>query len=101
MPVPDDDAQYQRSTYNCEPKGSDSVGVAQAMVANVSVPLTYEDTMNHPDLDSWLEACVDELATLRETKTYVPVKKGEVDPHNVVGCWWVFTLKKKVDGSIE
>ena len=45
--------------------------------------------------------CADELAALRETKTYVPVKKGGVDPHNVVGCWWVFTLKKKVDGSIE
>src|SRR5260221_9756852 len=71
------------------------------MIANVSVPLTYEDTMNHPDLDSWLEACTDELATLRETKTYVPVKRSEVDPHNVVRCWWVFTLKKKVDGSIK
>ena len=71
------------------------------MVADVSVPLTYEDTMNCPDSDSWLEACTDELAALRETKTYVPVKKGEVDPHNVVGCRWVFTLKKKVDGSIE
>ncbi len=57
--------------------------------------------MNHPDSDSWLEACTDELAALRETKTYVPVKKGEVDPHNVVGCQWVFALKKKVDGSIE
>jgi len=71
------------------------------MVADVSVPLTYEDTMNCPDSDSWLEACMDELATLRETKTYVPVKKGEVNPHNVVGCRWVFALKKKVDGSIE
>ena len=100
-PVPDDDTQYQRSTYNHEPKGSDSVGVTQAMVANVLVPLTYEDAMNCPDSDSWLEACMDELATLRETKTYVPVKKGEVNPHNVVGCRWVFALKKKVDGSIE
>ena len=26
-PVPDDDTRYQRSTYNHEPKGSDSVGV--------------------------------------------------------------------------
>jgi len=26
-PVPDDDAQYERSTYNHEPKSSDSVGI--------------------------------------------------------------------------
>ncbi len=57
--------------------------------------------MNRPDSDLWLEACTDELAALRETKTYVPVKKGEVNPHNVVGCQWVFVLKKKVDGSIK
>src|SRR5258708_33079894 len=64
------------------------------MIANILVPLTL-------DSDSWLEVCTDELAALRETKTYVPVKRSEVDPHNVVGCWWVFVLKKKVDGSIE
>ena len=57
--------------------------------------------MNHPDSDLWLEACMEELAALKETGTYVPMHTSEVDPHNVVGCRWVFALKKGPASEIE
>ena len=57
--------------------------------------------MNRPNSDSWLEACLEELAALRETKTYIPVCINDVDPHNIIGCRWVFTLKCSPDGEVE
>ena len=57
-PVPDDNAQYEVSTYNHESKTLDSVGVTQVLIADVKVLHTYEDAMSHPDSDAWLEACV-------------------------------------------
>jgi|SRR5258708_4795271 len=54
-----------------------------------------------PDLDAWLEACTEELGALRETKTYILVHEDEVDPHNVIRCCWVFTLKKGSDGEVK
>ena len=62
---------------------------------------TYKDAMSCLDSDAWLEACTEELGALREMKTYIPVCEDEVDPHNVIGCHWVFTLKKGSDGEVE
>ncbi len=100
-PVPDNDTHYEVSTYNHESKTSDSVGVTRVLIVDVKVLHTYKDAMSHPDLDAWLEACMEELGALRETKTYTPVCEDEVDPHNVIGCCWVFTLKKGSDGEVE
>ena len=71
------------------------------MTVNGNIPHTYTDAMNRPDSDLWLEACLEELAALRETKTYIPVRINDVDPHNIVGCRWVFTLKRGPDGEVE
>ena len=71
------------------------------MVADADIPQTYEEAMNHPNLDLWLEACTEELSLLQEMKTYVPMNVDEADPHNVVGCHWVFVLKRGVDGEIK
>src|SRR5258708_1573789 len=76
-PIPDDDPQYEKSTYNC---GSDSVGITRVLMADVKIPHTYEDTMNCLDSDAWLEVCAEELGALRETNTYVPVHESEVNP---------------------
>src|SRR5258707_5160000 len=97
-PIPDDDPQFEKSTYNCD---HDLVGVTRGLMAEIKIPHTYEDVMNRPDSGSWLEACAEELGALRETNTYVPVRVSEADPHNVVGCRWVFAIKKNVNGEVE
>ena len=55
--------------------------------------LPYDDTMNQPEADAWLEACQDELLSLKETQTYIPVSTDEVGDVNIVGCHWVFAIK--------
>src|SRR5260221_4075892 len=98
MPIPDHDAQFEKSTYNCD---HNLVGITQVLMAEIKIPHTYEDAMNRPDSDSWLEACAEELGALRETNTYVPVRVSEADPHNIVGCQWVFAIKKNANGEVE
>ncbi len=70
-------------------------------MAKIKIPHTYEDTMNRSDSNVWLEVCTEELGALREMNTYVPVHESKADPHNVVGCWWVFAIKKDANGDIE
>src|SRR5260221_185174 len=57
--------------------------------------------MNQSNSNSWLEACQDELLSLKETQTYILVSMDEVEASNIVGCHWVFTLKHGPDGSVK
>ena len=57
--------------------------------------------MNRSDSDAWLEACLNELTALKETKMYVPVHKKDIDASNIVGCRWVFALKRGLNGEVE
>ena len=52
-------------------------------------------------MTSWLEACQDELRSLKETRTYTPVSTDDVGPVNIIGNQWVFALKRSSDGSVE
>jgi len=47
-------------------------------MAKLDIPCTYAQAMDHPDANSWLEACQDELLSLTETKTYTPVDVEEL-----------------------
>jgi hypothetical protein len=51
------------------------------------------------DWPSWKEAMDHEISSLEQARTWTmdlhPTRK------NVVGCKWVFRLKRKVDGSID
>ncbi len=57
--------------------------------------------MNHSDSDAWLEACQDELLSLRETRTYALMSMDDVEADNIVRCRWVFAIKRGSDGSVE
>ncbi len=70
-------------------------------MAHDNVPCTYHDAMNWPNSDSWLEACQDELHSLQETRTYVPVSTDDIETHNIVDSWWVFAVKSSPNGSVE
>ncbi len=77
------------------------MGISCALLADEQIPHTYQDAMNCPDSDSWLEVCTEELIALKETRTYTPESMSEVDPHNIVGCHQVFALKKGPDYKVH
>ncbi len=93
-------SSYSRSdqSHNLCPK---HVGANYAYMVQTNVPRTYMDAMNRSNSDSWLEACQDELSSLRETQTYVPVSTDKIKVSNIIGSHWVFALKGGLDGSVE
>ena len=70
-------------------------------MAQTETPCTYDDAMNQPEAETWLEACQDKLLSLKETQTYILVSMDEIGDVNIVGCHWVFAIKHGPDGSIK
>jgi hypothetical protein len=59
-------------------------------------PTCYSTAMQHP---CWRKAMNTEFDALLQNQTWTLVPPSEAS--NVVGCKWVFRLKRKADGSID
>ncbi len=101
----DDDDWYFVSSYNWDHQSdyphTNQEGACYAYLAHTDILRTYNDAMDWHDANSWLEACQDELLSLRETCTYTSVNIDEVGSWNVVRCHWVFAIKTSADGLIK
>jgi hypothetical protein len=64
-----------------------------------SEPRTITEAQNRPDWNEWKIAIDKELASHKENETWkmVPTPQGK----NIVGCKWVFKIKRNPDGSID
>jgi hypothetical protein len=62
-------------------------------------PNTYKQAMSRPDCDQWKLATRAEMDAIKKSGTWIltelPVGK------ELIGCKWVFRLKRKADGSID
>ena len=94
-------ARVKKRTIFYDPSASTSQ-------ANVSIttsvkmdytPNTYKQAMKCDDRDKWLEAIVKELKSQQENGTWIEVAKQ--DGMNVIGCKWVFKIKRDSTGKIE
>jgi histone deacetylase 1/2 len=59
-------------------------------------PTCYSTVMQHP---CWRKAMNTEFDALLQNQTWTLIPPSEAS--NVVGCKWVFRLKRKADGSID
>ena len=67
---------------------------------DASVPKTWKDLINHPYKRFWIQAQKNELDSLITKGVWSIVDKPS-DGRILIGCRWVFALKKRSDGSIE
>ncbi|KAL6337829.1 hypothetical protein AAG906_002294 [Vitis piasezkii] len=65
-------------------------------LSSYHVPSTLQEALSNP---KWSQAKKAKMEALEKSKTWalVPLLKGK----KTVGCRWVFSIKHKVDGSIE
>ena len=64
-----------------------------------SEPLTYSNTIEHPDADLWQAAMASELKTFEEIGLYQEV---EAPPnHKIIDSKWVFKIKHSPNGEID
>jgi hypothetical protein len=79
------------------------VGYEEAIAVTIQEaegdPNTMQEAQVRDDWPSWKEVMDHKISSLEQAETWttVPCPTGK----NVVGCKWVFRLKRKVDGSID
>lgn len=58
---------------------------------------TFQDAINSPERDRWMEAMVEEMESLKKNETWelTELPKGE----KLVGCKWVYRKKEAVAGK--
>lgn len=60
-------------------------------------PKTYKEAMSRPDSEKWLFAMKDEIKSMYDNHTWELVQMPE--GKKLVGCKWVYKIKKTVDGN--
>ena len=75
-----------------------------AMIAGVAAiegsdPMTVQEVRARTDWPKWEEAIDKELVALRDVRTWSIVERPE--KVNIVGCKWVFHIKRNADGEID
>ena len=81
------------------PKRYDDSASSFALVTEDGEPSCYQEAIDDTDSEKWKKAMKEEMDSLAKNNTWDVVELPE--GRSVVGCKWVFKLKRKVDGSIE
>ena len=81
------------------PKRYDDFVSSVALISNDGEPSCYQEAMDGTENAKWKIAMKEEINSLEENKTWdlVELSKGR----KVVGCKWVYKLKKGVDDKNE
>ena len=73
-----------------------------AELGDVRIPKSYRQAMNSQHCSQWKEAIAKELGGLLALRTWDMVPASSMPPgSNLMHCHYVFTVKRKADGSIE
>lgn len=62
-------------------------------------PTHFNEIANRPDQKEWMNAIISELNSLKQNNTWKLVERPK--NKNVIGCKWVFKLKKDKTGEVE
>ena len=73
--------------------------VESCCLAELEEPSSLREAMESDASENWKEALRDEYNSLRQNGTWelVPLPKGK----NIVGCRWVFKVKRNAEGGID
>uniref|UniRef100_A0A6N2MRA1 Integrase catalytic domain-containing protein n=1 Tax=Salix viminalis TaxID=40686 RepID=A0A6N2MRA1_SALVM len=95
-PDPKHKTKYPINNYISTHRLSESYAFTVNQLSNVSIPSNVQDALADP---KWTKAMNEEMEALQKNNTWelcqLPTGKKKV------GCKWVFTVKLKVDGSID
>ena len=69
------------------------------MITEDGEPSCYHEEVDDADSKIWKKAMEEEMDSLAKNNTWDLVELPE--GRSVVGCKWVFKLKRKFDGSID
>ena len=76
---------------------NDSCYIA-SLTSDIDEPSTFKQALNGDDSFKWKEAMNDEFESLMKNKTWELVPRPS--DQKVIGCRWVYKIKRGIDGSI-
>ena len=65
----------------------------------VGEPNSFSEVVSSQKYVEWLIAINEKMKSLHKNHTWVLVLP--LNGHNVIGCKWVFKVKRKADGSLD
>jgi hypothetical protein len=81
------------------PKRYDDYVSSVALISNEGEPSCYQEAMEVSESAKWKEAMKEEMDALKKNETWDLVELPE--NRKVVGCKWVYKLKKGVDDKVD
>lgn len=90
-----DFSDFNRSNITLRPRRNQFF---EANIMELSIPSTYEEAVNRPDCELWLEAIAEELEAHDENNTWSIIDKGN---QRAITSKWVFDIKRNKDGEMK
>ena len=88
--------KYPMSHYVSNRRLSESNKSFVNQLSTVSIPNSVQEALTDP---MWKAAMNEEMKSLQKNETWELVDRPP--GKKPIGCWWVYTLKHKADGTIE
>ena len=64
-----------------------------------SEPTSYQEAINNPDFEKWLEAMKSEMQSIYDNQVWTLI--DPTDGLKTIGCKWVFKMKIDMDGNVH
>ena len=101
-PEPESPSEAESATRRSERKRIPSFKLRSALIAkarDIIEPLSYKEALKSIYATQWLQATKEEKESLDENKTWVLVDESQASGKSIIGCKWVYKLKRNADGS--
>ena len=68
------------------------------LIVDQSEPTSYQEAINSPDSEKWLEAMKSEMQSMYDNQEWTLI--DPTDGLKTIGCKWVFKKKTDMDGNV-
>ena len=68
------------------------------LIVDQSEPTSYQEAINSPDSEKWLEAMKSEMQSMYDNQVWTLIP---TDGLKTMGCKWVFKKKTDMDGNVH
>ena len=72
-----------------------------SLTSELEEPKSFKKAMNNEHSVQWKNAMDEEFGSLQTNNTWELVPRSSITNRNIVGCRWVYKIKRGADGSID
>lgn len=89
---------YNKNSQSCPSQpNEDSIHTIESINSIAQIPSSYNEAMNHPKKEQWLDAMSQEIQSINNNNTWTLCDLPE--DRKPVGCKWLFTMKNNAKGE--